>query len=288
MVVAETWSEQKVLMRAYQACEDQSRPAILLHGAPLAMGPAGTDPHGPWGVHVDEPSDGRAQVLREQLELAAQRLAGTEHPARLADEESGFERKATNQWAPGSPRDRHSQQPLPTEAPEPRHASAMPVAAAAGATMGPARPAPRPPQYFAANPDARTIMPFGQPEWLGAPPPPVLPQRRTPRGWDAPAPGASSPGFRRAYTPVPTEDSVSHIVGRTMPIGFSLSDSERAVLNALGRERQLTARAIGKLVAVDDGVAWMDGLMTKLADHGIDIVAPGEDLDGEPTYVLRH
>ena len=56
-------------MRAYQSCRDQSRPSIVLQGTALAMGPASPDPHGPWGVHVDDDRDGRAQSLREQLEV---------------------------------------------------------------------------------------------------------------------------------------------------------------------------------------------------------------------------
>src|SRR5688572_29584028 len=107
MVIADSWSEQRVLMRAFAASEDQTRPTIVLHGAVLAIGPAGTDPHGHWGIHVEPPADGRAQELRGQLELAAKRLAGTKgNPPRLVDEESRFERKPTNNGAPGAPRDR--------------------------------------------------------------------------------------------------------------------------------------------------------------------------------------
>jgi hypothetical protein len=106
MVVAETWGEQRVLMRAFADSDDQTRPTIVLHGAELAVGPAGTDPHGAWGLHVEPPADGRAQELREQLELAARRLAGSKaSPPRLVDEASTFDRKRTNHWAPGTPRD---------------------------------------------------------------------------------------------------------------------------------------------------------------------------------------
>ena len=77
MVVARTWSEQRVLMRAFSASEDQTRPTIHLQGEELAIGPAGTDPHGEWGIHVEPPVDGKAQELREALQSAAKRLAGT-------------------------------------------------------------------------------------------------------------------------------------------------------------------------------------------------------------------
>src|SRR5205807_106834 len=52
MVIAEKWAEQRVLMRAYAESRDQTRPTILLHGIELAIGPAGLDLNGPWGIHV--------------------------------------------------------------------------------------------------------------------------------------------------------------------------------------------------------------------------------------------
>ena len=67
MVVAEKWAEQRVLMRAYAESRDQIRPTIMLHGTELAIGPAGVDPNGPWGVHVQPPNDGRAQELQARL-----------------------------------------------------------------------------------------------------------------------------------------------------------------------------------------------------------------------------
>src|SRR5688572_3681941 len=106
MVVAESWSEQRVLMRAFAACSDQTRPTIVLHGYELAIGPAGTDPHGEWGIHVEPPVDGRAQELRAELELAARRLSGSKgNPPRLVDEASRFDNKSTHLWAPGTPPD---------------------------------------------------------------------------------------------------------------------------------------------------------------------------------------
>ena len=104
MVVAEKWAEQRVLMRAFANSADQTRPTIFLHGTQLAIGPAGIDPSGSWGIHVEPPIDGRAQELRGQLELAARRLAGSKgNPPRLMDEVPAFEGKVTHHWAPGTP-----------------------------------------------------------------------------------------------------------------------------------------------------------------------------------------
>src|SRR3954467_10234517 len=77
MVVAEKWAEQRVLMRAYAESRDQPRPTIMLHGIELAVGPAGLDLNGPWGIHVGDNPDGRAQDIKSQLEAAARRVAGS-------------------------------------------------------------------------------------------------------------------------------------------------------------------------------------------------------------------
>src|SRR5512146_773247 len=108
MVIAEKWAEQRVLMRAYAQSRDQTMPTIMLHGFELAIGPAGIDVNGPWGIHVGEGPEGietRAQGIKHGLEEAARRLAGSKgNPPRLADEESTFEREPTANWAPGTPR----------------------------------------------------------------------------------------------------------------------------------------------------------------------------------------
>jgi len=108
MVIAEKWAEQRVLMRAYAQSREQTMPTILLHGVELAIGPAGTDVNGPWGIHVGEGPEGveaRAQAVKFGLEDAARRLAGSKgNPPRLADEESTFDREPTGNWAPGTPR----------------------------------------------------------------------------------------------------------------------------------------------------------------------------------------
>jgi hypothetical protein len=72
-----------------------------------------------------------------------------------------------------------------------------------------------------------------------------------------------------------------------MPLGFRLSDTERDVLNALGKSDALTASQVARIAKVASGIEWMEELMNKLADHGLDLIAPGEDASGEPTYVLR-
>ena len=105
MVITEKWAEQRVLMRAYAESRDQTRPTITLYGIELAIGPAGTDVNGAWGVHVGEQNDGAAQQVKFQLEESARRIAGSKgNPPRLADEESTFEREPTANWGPGAPR----------------------------------------------------------------------------------------------------------------------------------------------------------------------------------------
>src|SRR5258706_4244817 len=108
MVIAEKWAEQRVLMRAYAQSREQTMPTILLHGTELAIGPAGIDVNGPWGIHVGEGPEGveqRAQTVKNGLEEAARRLAGSKgNPPRLADEEPTFEREPTANLAPGAPK----------------------------------------------------------------------------------------------------------------------------------------------------------------------------------------
>jgi len=64
MVITEKWAEQRVLMRAFAESRDQTRPTITLYGVELAIGPAGTDVNGPWGVHVGEQTEGAAQTIQ--------------------------------------------------------------------------------------------------------------------------------------------------------------------------------------------------------------------------------
>src|SRR5512139_125249 len=105
MVIAEKWAEQRVLMRAYAQSRDQTMPTIMLHAVELAIGPAGLDVNGPWGIHVGEHAGMDAQAVKAALEDAARRLAGSKgNPPRLVDESQTFDREPTGNWAPGTPR----------------------------------------------------------------------------------------------------------------------------------------------------------------------------------------
>jgi hypothetical protein len=305
MVVAESWSEQRVLMRAFAASSDQTRPTIVLHGVELAIGPAGTDPHGEWGIHVEPPVDGRAQELRGQLELAARRLAGSKgNPPRLVDEISRFDNKATHLWAPGTPPD-----PGPGAAPAMSSTvhgfSYYEPAVVAPPSESPVIPsaASRPtitsgdPRFeLAQSPASPTLQAPTQPA-LRLTPVPHLPRRpsgsKTDQHWAAAATtqvgSRTQPGFipPPAAPAPPPPASFSSLVGRTMPLGLELSGLEREVLNALGRAPALTAREIGRIAGTDDPIGWMDQFLGKLGGIGLDIVAPGDDVDGEPTYLLR-
>ncbi len=302
LVVAESWSEQRVLMRAFASCSDQTRPTIVLHGQELAIGPAGTDPHGQWGIHVEPPVDGRAQELRNQLELAARRLAGSKgNPPRLVDETSRFDNKATHLWAPGTPADPIGRGGTahgfayyePTSVAPPSDSPVIPSAA------------PRP-AIAQAAPVAQLTPMSDRPTLTHITPMPTTTPRRpgskTDQHWVVGSSGSSSsqklgartqPGFLPPATlPPPVTATVpaqsfSSVVGRTMPLGLQLSGAEREVLNALGRAPSLTAREIGQIAGVDDPLAWMEQFLRKLASIGLDVVTPGDDRSGEPTYILR-
>jgi hypothetical protein len=309
MVVAESWSEQRVLMRAFASCGDQTRPTIVLHGIVLAIGPAGLEPHGEWGIHVEPPVDGRAQELRTELELAARRLAGSKgNPPRLADEVSRFENKATHLWAPGTPPD------VPAGAPATRmgHGYYEPAELVAR-TSRPMLVEGNPQPAF-APPDRQTVL---------APPHAPPPDGRSRTGTIPMAPlfgglaasataetstesvgSRTRPGFlpppmpgprtgSMTMPPVPaappaasTQLTFASLVGRTMPLGLQLTQIERDVLDALGRA-PLTADEIGRLVGEADPVPWMERLMHKLAQLGLDMVATGVARTGELTYLLR-
>lgn len=352
MVVADSWAEQRVLMRAFASCGDQTRPTIVLHGVELAIGPAGIDPHGNWGIHVEPPADGRAQDLRAQLELAARRLAGSKgNPPRLVDEMSRFDTKATQMWAPGTPADLPPPSATHHGYYEPAEVIARQESASSGFAMAVAAPVPR--RIVAAVPAGATT----QPALIENPDVPVLAsaERATlfeplgsalrQRSVDGPqaAPGgagrgAPNPAFRAAavaaaQAPMPFASDVgsrtqpgflppdptpartamtgamtrpgptkpppatsppgapgnfASLVGRTMPIGLQLTDEERDVLNALGRAPSLTAAEVGQIAHASDPVAWMESFLVKLAELGLDLIAPGDAASGgEPTYVLR-
>lgn len=372
MVVAESWAEQRVLMRAYANSPDQTRPTIPLHGLELAIGPAGTDPHGPWGIHVEPPADGRAQNLRDELEVAARRLAGSKgNPPRLMDEESSFDRKRTNHWSPGTPRDlpegaatgyyepnqaAHGQpgamrpgapergpevesgfgpQPGSERGSEPwpprwpgSAAPGQPSAVIPGPGPGPgpgSGPAPGPapasappawsaagwPVYVpAASPTAPTVgMPMLEP---GMGPgagqdagPDLRPAAAAPPVSPGPAavPSGTAYGFSHgagaqigagARLGGPSGPDPGHargrrlvsVVRRTMPIGFQLTPEEMAVLDALDAAPWLSQTRVAEIAGVVDGGAWMQQLIGKLGQHGLDLIETISGA-GEPAYALR-
>jgi len=85
MVIAEKWAEQRVLMRAYAESRDRLRPTIVLQGTELAIGPAGLDLQGPWGIHVGDDPEVRAPYIKDQLEISArQRSGGKANAPRVA------------------------------------------------------------------------------------------------------------------------------------------------------------------------------------------------------------
>jgi hypothetical protein len=308
MVVAESWSEQRVLMRAFASCGDQTRPTIVLHGIVLAIGPAGLEPHGEWGIHVEPPVDGRAQELRTELELAARRLAGSKgNPPRLADEVSRFENKATHLWAPGTPPD------VPAGPPARMGHGYYEPAELVARTGRPMLVEGNPQPGF-APPDRQTMLaPPHSPPSDGRSRTGTIPMAPLFGGLAASATAETStesvgsrtrPGFlpppmpgprtgSMTMPPVPaappaasTQLTFASLVGRTMPLGLQLTQIERDVLDALGRA-PLTADEIGRLVGEADPVPWMERLMHKLAQLGLDMVATGVARTGELTYLLR-
>ena len=257
MVVAESWSEQRVLMRAFAACGDQTRPTIVLHGIVLAIGPAGLEPHGEWGIHVEPPVDGRAQELRTELELAARRLAGSKgNPPRLADEVSRFENKATHLWAPGTAPD------VPA-APAPCMGHGYYEPAELVARSGRPMLVEGNPHPALAPPDRQTVLapPHQAPPSDGRSRSGTIPMAplfgglaasataetttesvgsRTRPGFLPPPPPARSASMTVPPSPpappaASTQLTFASLVGRTMPLGLQLTQVERDVLDALGR-----------------------------------------------------
>lgn len=300
MVIAEKWAEQRVLMRAYAESRDQLRPTIMLHGIELAIGPAGLDVNGPWGIHVGENPDGRAQDIKLQLEATARRLAGSKgNPPRLADEEPTFDREPTANWGPGAPRilpKRPDPQPPQIEHVAQAGAARVPqVSAASYVPQGQASSAAAPAEAATApsNPELRTApMPRArsrtrQPLLSSASASasaPASPSSRTMLGYTSGS-GAQSAVVRLGLAPH-VSARLGWLVDRIVPADFHVEAGERRVLNALG-ERELTARGIGQMLDVADPVSFMEELTRKLESYSLDLVQPGEPQGGEPTYRLR-
>lgn len=286
MVVSEKWAEQRVLMRAYADSRDQTCPTIVLHGQELAIGPAGTDVNGPWGIHVGAQvgeGDERAHEIKHQLEAAAKRLAGSKgNPPRLQDEESTFEREPTANWGPGAPRILPKRQGHHTQPPvsfvENVGAARIPVHQAA--TVVPqlqvAHHVPPP----AVAPDhQKTPMPRRR-----NPTRQHTPHARTALGYTSGS-GAQSALVRLGLTPQ-VSARLGRLVDRVVPPDFHIDPGERQILNALG-EGPLSARAIGNMLDVTDAVSYMEELTRKLESYNLDLIEPGDPHGDEPTYRLR-
>lgn len=306
MVIAEKWAEQRVLMRAYAESRDQTRPTIMLHGAELAIGPAGLDPQGPWGIHAPEHTEGHAQNIKAALEEAARRLAGSKgNPPRLLDEEGTFEREPTGNWAPGTPAMipgiPHQLAPHASIAARPAGASADRVGPSSASRVNAAMPAtfvPQAPpaQHYQAVAPAPPAMTAAAPSNPGLRLTPVPRPRsasngshgsnaRTALGYASGA-GAQSAVVRLGLQPA-ISARLGRLVDRVVPSDFQISKGERAALNALGSHDVMTARALGQLVEVGDAVAFMEQLIHKLESYGLDLVEPGDPRGNEPTYRLR-
>lgn len=286
MVIAEKWAEQRVLMRAYAESRDQLRPTIMLHGIELAIGPAGLDLNGPWGIHVGENPEGRAQDIKQQLEAAARRVAGSKgNPPRLADEEPTFDREPTANWGPGAPR------VLPRQGQPPQIEHVAQVGAARIPHAPAASYVPQVQAQQAAAPAEAATAP-SNPELRTTPLPrarsrtrqPPLSSSRTALGYTSGA-GAQSAVVRLGLAPH-VSARLGWLVDRVVPPDFHIDPRERRVLNALG-EGELTARGIGQMLDVTDPVAFMEELIHKLEAYNLDLVEPGDAQGGEPTYRLR-
>lgn len=295
MVIAEKWAEQRVLMRAYAQSRDQTMPTILLHGVELAIGPAGVDVNGPWGIHVGDGPEGieaRAATVRHGIEEAARRLAGSKgNPPRLADEESTFEREPTGNWVPGSPpvlpQHPHAQHvhaqvhyvAPPTASRVPQHQMATIVPQVTGAHQV----APASHQHHAvaspSNPEQR-LTPLRRMSKTRPP------DARTALGYSSGA-GAQSAIVRLGLAPA-VSAQLGRLAPRVVPADFHIDARERRALNALGEVGDATARWLGELVGVADAVAFMEDLTRKLEHYGLgDLVEPGAPDGGEPTYRMR-
>ncbi len=288
MVIAEKWAEQRVLMRAYADSRDQTRPTIVLHGQELAIGPAGLDSNGSWGIHVAasvNEGEGRAQEIKNQLEGAARRLAGSKgNPPRLEDEEPTFEREPTANWGPGSPR------VLPKRPEAQSHVPQVDFVAPAGAARIPAHQAATfvPQMQVAHHVPSNGSVPSNA-ELRKTPRarsrttrhPPI---NRTALGYTSGS-GAQSAVVRLGLAPQ-VSARLGRFVDRVVPQEFHIDPGERRVLNALG-DGELTARAIGQMLDLNDAVSYMEELTRKLESYNLDLVEPGDPQGDEPTYRLR-
>jgi hypothetical protein len=108
---------------------------------------------------------------------------------------------------------------------------------------------------------------------------------RTALGYTSGA-GAQSALVRLGLTPQ-VSSRLGRLVDKIVPADFHIDAGERNALNALGASDTMTARALGNLLDLTDAVAFMEDLVRKLEQFGLDLVEPGEPHGGEPTYKLR-
>ena len=287
MVIAEKWAEQRVLMRAFAESRDQTRPTIWLHGVELAIGPAGLDSNGPWGIHVADPQqDGAAQIIKRGIEEAARRIAGSKgNPPRLLDESSTFDREPTANWAPGSPRlvpQRVDHRAPAVDFVAPAGAARVPQVQAA--SYMPQQQVAQPAGVAApANPELR-LTPVPRTRGSRTRPPPL--SVRTALGYTSGA-GAQSAVMRLGLAPHASA-KLGRWVDRVVPADFTIDSAQRRALETLAEHEHVTARAIGQLVHASDAVAFMEELVRKLEAYGLgDLIEPADPVGGEPTYRLR-
>lgn len=289
MVCSEKWAEQRVLMRAYAESRDQTRPTIMLHGTELAIGPAGTDVNGPWGIHVGEIADARTQEIKAHFEHAAKRLAGSKgNPPLLADEENTFDREPTANWGPGAPRilPARTDVKLPqVDFMSPAEAARVPQIHQHVTFANPQavqhRPPPAAGSAAPSNPELRKTPLPRRSNGKTRPPP----NARTALGYTSMS-GAQSAVVRLGLNPT-VSSRLGRLVDRIVPPEFHVDHAERRVLNALGEAGSLTARAIGHMLDLVDAVTYMEELTRKLEMYGLDLVEPGDPVGTEPTYRLR-
>jgi hypothetical protein len=294
MVIAEKWAEQRVLMRAYATSRDQTMPTIVLQGVELAIGPAGTDVNGPWGIHSGQHGDMTPQQVKAAFEEAARRIAGSKgNPPRLVDESQTFDREPTGNWAPGAPR-------LMPQRPDQRGPAVSYIEQPGAARVPQGQIA----TYVAQHPPATHVQQSSvQQQSVAVPSNPELRKTPMPRrstGKTRPPPiairtalgYASGAGAQSAVVKLGLAPQVSARLGRyvdrVVSNDFSLAPGERKVLNALGEADALTARALGNMLDVADAVSFMEELCAKLEQYGLgDLVEPAEPIGGEPTYRMR-
>src|SRR5882672_495419 len=233
MVIAEKYAESR----------DQTRPTIMLQGTELAIGPAGIDINGPWGIHVGEGPDGRAQLIKQGIEEAARRIAGSKgNPPRLIDEAQTFDREPTGNWAPGAPR--LAPQRQDHRAPQVDYVAPATAARVQQVQVASYAPAQQHQPVAPSNPNLRlTPVPRPRAGSHTRPPPRLV---RTALGY-ASGSGAQSAIVRLGLAPQ-VSAGLGRLVDRVVPSEFQIDSGQRRVLNALGESESLSARAIGQLV----------------------------------------